>query len=60
MAKEFCTKKTCTYRTQVSEDKAFCMLPNCPYDSTVTVAKNKPKSAAEDIIQHYKNIGLIP
>lgn len=35
--KYICLKEKCTYRKQVEPNKAFCMLPKCPFDKCAKV-----------------------
>lgn len=63
MTKEYCQAKKCSYRKPVDTNKAFCMLPNCPYDLRISKSKSKSKdneTSAQSIIAQSRALGLIP
>lgn len=63
MTKEYCRAKKCSYRKPVDINKAFCMLPNCPYDLRISKSKFKSKdneTTAQNIIAQSRALGLIP
>ncbi|MGN0488054.1 MAG: hypothetical protein ACI4HO_02195 [Ruminococcus sp.] len=59
MLKEYCRAEKCSYRKKVSENKAFCMLPNCPKNRTVIITDRKEETV-QSIIARSREKGLIP
>lgn len=62
--KEICFAETCTYRKQVSENKAFCMLPRCPHQMTKYVMPKgrvlSENATISDVVKRNRKLGLIP
>lgn len=62
MVKSYCLKEKCTFRKQVSQHEAFCMLPNCIYGQSqdlVYVDKEENLTVGQLILKN-KELGLIP
>lgn len=62
MVKSYCLKEKCTFRKQVSQHEAFCMLPNCIYGQSQDLAyvDRGENLTVEQLILRNKELGLIP